>query len=68
MNQINNIVSEKIKDIETNLNKALKSEGMPNINNEKALLTKVSEDISIVITILSQLLDVVMSEISSDKN
>lgn len=68
MNQINNIVSEKIKDIETNLSKALKSEGMPNINNEKALLTKVSEDISIVITILSQLLDVVMSEISSDKN
>ena len=37
-------------------------------SNDKALLNRVSQDISEVITILSELLKVVVSEIDSDKN
>ena len=68
MDVINGIVNGKLKDIETNLGKALKREGIPNINDEQALLAKVSEDISTVISILTELLAVVMSETTSDKN
>ena len=58
----------KSGDIETNIDKALKSNVNSMTSNDKALLNRVSQDISEVITILSELLKVVVSEVDSDKN
>ena len=68
MHKINNMVNSKLKDIETNIDKALKRNLNSITSNDKALLNRVSQDISEVITILSELLKVVVSEIDSDKN
>ena len=68
MHKINNMVNSKLKDIETNIDKALKRNVNSITSNDKALLNRVSQDISEVITILSELLKVVVSEIDSDKN
>ena len=68
MHKINNMVNSKLKDIETNIDKALKRNVNSMTSNDKALLNRVSQDISEVITILSELLKVVVSEIDSDKN
>ena len=62
------MVNSKLKDIETNIDKALKRNLNSITSNDKALLNRVSQDISEVITILSELLKVVVSEIDSDKN
>ena len=62
------MVNSKLKDIETNIDKALKRNVNSMTSNDKALLNRVSQDISEVITILSELLKVVVSEIDSDKN
>ena len=68
MNLINKLINTKLKDVSNNLDKVKNIKSNSNPINDKALMNKLAEDLSVVIGILSNLLTIITEENNTDKN
>ena len=70
MNAITKAIYAKMKDVDSNLDiiRNMSPKGLTRVTDEKAILNNLSEDISTLITILSDLLMIVVEESNKSKN
>ena len=68
MNLINKLINTKLKDVSNNLDKVKNIKSNSNPINDKALMNKLAEDLSVVIGILSNFITNRLRENNTDKN
>ena len=68
MNLINKLINTKLKDVSNNLDKVKNIKSNSNPINDKALMNKLAEDLSVVIGILSNFITNRLRENKADKN